>query len=202
MSMVKFFSAFLLSLAFAMAAPARADDGPRAPVQALCAGLLSAMQHSAELGFKGRVDKLSGVVADAYDMPAATKATLGVAFAKLSPDEARQLTDAFTRLSVDSYADQFDGWNGESFEIGDARPASNGDMIVPTRIVTKASQGTEIDYLLHQADGRWRIVDVLLDGTISQTAVRRSEFVSIYRRDGFAGLLAMLDQKIAAMGKK
>ncbi|MTJ83334.1 MAG: organic solvent ABC transporter [Telmatospirillum sp.] len=201
--MARHLSAFLFSLFLALPFAAHAEGTPRETVQALCDGLLDVMKHSKELGFQGRADKLAKVVPVVYDMPAATRATLGVSFAKLSPDEARQLTDAFQRLSVASYAEQFDGFEGEHFEVGEPRPASTeGSQIVPSRIVTKAGQGTEIDYIVHQDGGRWKIVDVLLDGTISQTAVRRSEFVSIFRRDGFPGLMSVLDQKISAMGSK
>ncbi|MDR3439650.1 ABC transporter substrate-binding protein [Telmatospirillum sp.] len=203
MSMVNRIAVFLLSLLLAVPFQAHADDSsPRIVVQNLCGGLLQSMKQAAQLGFQGRADKLTKVVTDSYDMPAATKATLGTSFAKLSADEAHQLTDAFTRFSIASYADQFDGWDGEAFEVGDPRPSTDGTVIVPSRIVNKAGQGTEIDYLLHQNGDRWQIVDVLLDGTISQTAVRRSEFVSIFRRDGFPGLIGMLNQKIAAMAAK
>lgn len=196
------FAVFFIALMLASPVAAKADDGAKEVVQTLCGRLLSVMKQSQQLGFQGRVDKLSKVVNDSYDMPGATKATLGVAYAKLSPDEASQLTQLFAKFSVYSYADQFDGWDGESFEVGDAKPSTEGSVIVPSRIVMKNGQATEIDYLLHQDNGRWKIIDVLLDGSISQTAVRRSEFVSIFRRDGFPGLVAMLTQKMSAMDSK
>lgn len=195
----------MLMLAVALCAPtvAQADEDARQAIQSLCDRLILVMKQSKQLGFQGRYDKLAEVVPQVYDMPAATKATMGVSFTKLSSDESKQLIDLFSRFSIASYADQFDGWDGESFEIADARPATDGAEIVPTRIVPKSGQPTEIDYLMRpSADGHWRIVDVLLDGTISQTAVRRSEFTSIYRRDGFSGLTDMLTKKIDSMGKK
>jgi phospholipid transport system substrate-binding protein len=202
MTLLKRFAVFLIAAMLVVPAVARAEDGAKEVVQTLCARLLSVMKQSTQLGFQGRVEKLSTVIVESYDMPAATKATLGVAFGKLTADEVTQLTDAFSRFSVYSYAEQFDGWDGEVFEVGDPRPSTEGSVIVPSRIVSKNGAATEIDYLMHQDNGHWKIVDVLLDGTISQTAVRRSEFVSIFRRDGFPGLLAMLTQKMSAMGTK
>jgi phospholipid transport system substrate-binding protein len=202
MSIHQRFAALLVALIFALPTVVHAEDSAKEVIQTLCGRLLQTMKQGSELGFDGRVNKLSKVIVDTYDMPAATKATLGVTFAKLSADEATQLTEAFSRFSVYSYAEQFDGWDGETFEVGDARPSTEGSVIVPSRIVPKSGAATEIDYLMHQNEGHWKIVDVLLDGTISQTAVRRSEFVSIYRRDGFPGLIAMLTQKMSAMGAK
>lgn len=202
MKICKLFAVFFIALTVALPISAQADDGAKEVVQTLCGRLLTVMKQSQQLGFQGRVDKLTKVMTESYDMPAATKATLGVAYAKLSAEEATQLTDLFSRFSIYSYAEQFDGWDGEIFEVGDAKPSTEGSVIVPSRIVLKNGQATEIDYLLHQDAGRWKIVDVLLDGTISQTAVRRSEFVSIFRRDGFPGLVTMLTQKMSAMGSK
>lgn len=203
MNMLKRFTILLVAAMLMLPVAARADDsGAKEVIQTLCGRLLVVMKQATQLGFQGRVDKLSKVIVESYDMPAATKATLGVASAKLSADEAAQLTEAFSRFSVYSYAEQFDGWDGEVFEVGDPKPSTEGSVIVPSRIVSKNGAATEIDYLMHQDGDRWKIVDVLLDGTISQTAVRRSEFVSIFRRDGFPGLMTMLNQKMSAMGTK
>lgn len=195
-------AAVLLALGLVFPLAAKAETGPRDVIQTLCGALLQAMKQGPQLGYQGRVEKLKSVVAQSYDMPATTKATLGVAFTKLSADEAEQLTDAFTRLSISSYADQFDNWDGESFDVGQPRASGEAMMVVPTRIIPKTGQSTEIDYLMHEDGGHWKIIDVLLDGTISQTAVRRSEFVSIFRRAGYSGLIDVINQKIAAMGTK
>ena len=40
--------------------------------------------------------------------------------------------------------------------------------------------------------GHWKIEDVYLDGTVSQLAVRRSEFTAILRAEGPDGLLSKL----------
>ena len=43
--------------------------------------------------------------------------------------------------------------------------------------------------------GSQQVVDVFLTGTISELATRRSEFGAVLQRDGFNGLLAMLEKK-------
>ncbi len=48
--------------------------------------------------------------------------------------------------------------------------------------------------------GKWRIVDVFLDGAISQLATRRAEFTSIVKRDGIPALVNSLDTKAKQMG--
>ncbi len=82
MPMVRRFAAFALAFLLALPLPARAADDARDVVQTLCGRLLMVMKQADQLGFQGRAEKLTGVVTDSYDMPATTKATLGVAYAQ------------------------------------------------------------------------------------------------------------------------
>ena len=50
-------------------------------------------------------------------------------------------------------------------------------------------------YLMHRVPGTWRITDIYLGGTISQLAVRRSEFSSVLVQAGPKGLLQRLAEK-------
>jgi phospholipid transport system substrate-binding protein len=45
-------------------------------------------------------------------------------------------------------------------------------------------------------DGGWRIVDIYLNGTVSELALRRSEYSALIQREGFKALLAKLDERI------
>jgi phospholipid transport system substrate-binding protein len=195
--------ALLLILLALTARPAFADGTPATPVTALCDRLIEVMKQGDELGFEGREKRLRPVVIAAYDMAALTKSTLGLAGNKLTQEEADKLAEAYGRFSVATYADQFRHWAGEHFEISEPHSAPNGGgTIVPTFIVGGDGNRTAIDYLVHEAEGGWRIVDVLFKGSVSQVAVRRSEFVPYLRQNGFDALVAMLDGKTQALEKK
>ena len=197
------FLAFLLAFVLAVGSPALAWAGAaEATIQSFSATLLDVMKDGPALGFSGRSAKLRQPVADLFDMVAVTKSTLGAGAAKLSPDESGKLIEAYLAFSVATYAAQFDEWEGEHFEVGDQRPSTGGAIIVPSWIVPKTGDSTEIDYVMRETDGRWRVVDVLYDGSVSQVAVRRSEFVSIFRAKGIAGLIDTIEKQTAALGKK
>jgi len=197
-------AALALFLTTACVLPATAAEGdPAAPVHKLCDALIEAMKEGDKLGIQARENKLRPVVDTAYDMSAVTRTTLGTAANKLSPEDLQKLSDAYGRFSVATYADQFAKFGGEHFEIGEPHPgAIAGTMVVPSVIVGGDGSRTEIDYVMHEANGGWGITDVLFNGTISQVAVRRSEFVPIYRQNGLQALVDLLDQKTAAMEKK
>ena len=51
---------------------------------------------------------------------------------------------------------------------------------------------------MRTAAAGWRISDVFLSGTVSELALRRSEYGALMRREGFDALLAAVRKKIAA----
>ena len=196
------FAPFLLALLLVIGAPAAAEGDPAAPIHLLCDSLIEVMKRGKELGFEGRETRLKPVVSSVYDMAALTKNTLGVAGNKLTPDEAVQLAEAYNRFSIATYADQFAVWEGEHFEIEAPRSLPNGGTVVPSFIIGGDGSRTAIDYVMHETPSGWRIIDVLFQGAVSQVAVRRSEFLPIYRQNGVAALIAMLDGKAQALAKR
>ena len=71
--------------------------------------------------------------------------------------------------------------------------------IVKSTLIDPGGEDVELNYRMRQVNGDWRIIDVYLDGTVSELALRRSEFVSIVKRENLEALLAALDQKIAKL---
>ncbi|MCH7709728.1 MAG: ABC transporter substrate-binding protein, partial [Myxococcales bacterium] len=53
--------------------------------------------------------------------------------------------------------------------------------------------------LRNGTDGRWKIIDVYLNGTVSELALRRSEYSSLIKREGFEALLIALNKRIETL---
>ncbi len=190
----------VFALAVGLSGPARAGAA-EAAIQTFNDILLDVMKNGPKLGFKGRVDKLRPAVAEMYDMPSMTKSTLGASAAKLTAEETVKLVETYLTFSVATYASQFDEWEGERFEVGEAHPSTGGAVVVPSWIVPKTGDPTQLDYVMREINGRWKVVDVLYDGSVSQVAVRRSEFVSIFRGKGLAGLIETIEKQTLALDK-
>jgi phospholipid transport system substrate-binding protein len=170
----------------------------RAPVEALYAALLDVMQRADVLGFEGRYRELEPVVEGSYDVAFMAERVLGRRYQTLTPDQQAQWRSVFARLTVSTYADRFDGFADEKFEVGAVEPGSSGTAIVHTRIVPTGEDPVELNYRLRDAGGGWRIVDVYLSGTVSELALRRSEYSGVLKRDGFDALRSAVEAKIAA----
>jgi phospholipid transport system substrate-binding protein len=156
--------------------------------------LLSNMKDGRMLGESGRYARLAPVINATFDIPYMTRLAVGPYWETINPAQQQQLVAAFAHYVAATYADQFDSYSGQQLQVEGERPYG-GDVMVQTRIVKSDGEKTRLDYRLHQNQGVWQIVDVYLDGSISQLAVHRSEFHSILQRDGVDGLVVALNRK-------
>ncbi|HZF34814.1 MAG TPA: ABC transporter substrate-binding protein [Candidatus Angelobacter sp.] len=171
------------------------EIGPRAVVSTFQDTLLATMKEAGPLGFDGRYQRLQPAMESAFDLEQMTRIVVGGRWVKLSETERRQVVELFRRFSVSTYASEFSGYGGEQFEIGEDRAQPGLGTIVETRIVFKKDKPVALNYLLRQTSQGWKIVDIYLDGTISELARRRAEFASIISSQGVDGLIALLKKK-------
>jgi phospholipid transport system substrate-binding protein len=182
-----------------LGATARAEGPPQTVVKNFYVVLLDVMQNARELGFDGRYQKLKPAIETAYNLPLMSRLSIGPQWQSLTPQQQEQLSRAFAEFTVATYANRFDDYSGEKFEVQpEAAPASGG-VIVQSRLVKSNGEPVTLNYLMREADGSWQIIDVFLSGTISELATRRSEFTSILRRDGPQGLLNVLNRRIGEL---
>ena len=194
------FIGLVASLAVAREALAAPADDAHATIDAFYDVLLATMKEGQKLGFAGRRERLAPAVTRAFDLPAMTRLVVGLQWQGFSPAEQQQLITAFSDFSIATYASEFDDYSGESFEVDrKADPAPGNDLIVHTKLIQPQDKPVQLDYLLRSDQGKWRIIDVYLSGTVSQLAARRSEFSAVLRQNGVAGLVALLKQKTAQL---
>ncbi len=170
-------------------------------VDAFYQTLLATMKDGPALGFDGRVSRLTPAITQAFDLPAMTKIAAGAVWPTLSPDDQSRLINAFSRFSIASYAANFDSYDDERFEVEQETPApgNNGRIIVKTQLIPKKGDPVEMGYLLRRNNGKMQIIDIFINGTISEMAARRSEFSSILNRGGAQALNELLEAKIKAL---
>ena len=166
--------------------------------------LLATMKDGPTLKFAGRFDRLTPALSGAFDLATMTRIAAGAQWPMIKPDEQKQLIESFSRFSVASYAANFDNWTGERFEVLKEGPApGNGNaVIVETRLVPKSGDPVQLNYLLRNGPNGPHIIDVFVNGTISELAARRSEFASVLARSGAKGLNEMLEGRVKTLAAK
>jgi phospholipid transport system substrate-binding protein len=188
-----------------LAAPrlaAAADPGaaPAALIQRFYDDLLAVMKEAKRLSFDQRYSRLTPAVNRSFDLPLMTRIAIGPGWTQIAADQQQRLTAAFSRYTVSVYANRFDDYSGERFEVEPRGAANANGTVVNTRLIKSNGDPVVLNYLLHQdAAGGWKIIDVYLSGTISELATRRSEFASVLQRAGAEGLVQMIEQRAAAL---
>ncbi len=178
-------------------APARAGETPTATVETVNRALLHVMRNADSLGFKGREDYLAPVLQETFDLPGMARLAAGRYWAQFDTEEKQAVVDHFVDLSVSTFAARFDGYSGEAWRIEGTTEAPRGGTIVENRLVTGAGEVIPINYLIREDEtGDWRIIDVYLDGNISELATRRSEFTSVLKSGGVERLIAQITQQV------
>jgi phospholipid transport system substrate-binding protein len=189
--------ALLILLASPAALRAESEEA-RQVVERLHGTLLDVMRRADELGYGGRRRVLAPVIQSSFDTPFMARLALGRGWRDLDAAEQERWLAVFQELSLATYAARFDKFSGERFETRDVEPAAHDTVLVKTELVRPEDEPVALHYRLRQEGGSWRIIDIYLNGTVSEVALRRSEYTAVVKRDGFDALVSEVEEKIQA----
>jgi len=191
--------ALLLAPALAGAQAATPEAGtPTQVVENLHATLLATMREADDLGFAGRYERLAPVLDASFDFPAIARIVTGRHWQDLDQATRAAFIQTFTELSVATYATNFAGFDGERF-VTLGNEAAAGRSIIRTELIQADDDKVDLNYLLHERDGAWRIVNVIAQG-VSDLALKRAEYTAVIKAEGIDSLIERLAQKVAEMG--
>ena len=185
---------FVLSLFFALGAiAADARDPAVVQIDAFHDTLLAVMKDGPKLGVQGRFKKLEAGVDTLFDLPAMTRFTVGPAWTKMSDDEHKSLVAAFRRMTIASYARNFNSFKGQKFvtdpKVEDRAP----DRLVKSQVVPEGEKPVNLVYRMRESGGAWKAIDVIYE-FVSQLATRRSDFAATVASGGAPALVKKLDE--------
>jgi len=172
----------------------RADPAVR-PIGLFYDALLAVMKDAQRLGFQGRYDKLAPVIRATFDLPAMTRIAVGSDWGTIAADQQAQLIENFTQMTIATYANRFDGFSGERFEVEPVSEVRNTGRLVRTKLYPSKGEPVSLNYLMRGSGDAWKAVDVYLTGTISELATRRTEFAAILKAGGPGALVESLRQQ-------
>lgn len=177
--------------------PTPQSPAPKEVVNELHAGLLDTMKKSKDVGFQERFESLKPVVSETFDVTFMGSKSVGRHWNKLSPEEQQLWLDKFVSYVTANYVGNFNQFDGESFEILGEQEAQRNTRIVLTRLNVPGGEDVIFNYRLRMTPQGWQIIDIYLKGTVSELALRRSDFTTTLKKKGFPVLASTVDQKIA-----
>jgi phospholipid transport system substrate-binding protein len=164
-------------------------------IERLNSTLIAIMQGADALGYKGRYAKVAPVVDETFDLVFMASKSIGRYWKALEQEQRARWVDAFRSYTVSNFADRFDGFSGQTFEILGQKKASHATVLVLTQLVRPTADDVELNYRMRDEDGAWRVVDIYSGGKVSEVALRRSEYASVLKQGGIEKLIAVVNAK-------
>lgn len=198
---------FLKSIGLAalmFAAVCQAKEGPSLTavdvVKQLQLTLIDIMKRGDMLGYDGRSKVLDKAVRESHAVATISKIVLGKRWKTLSEDQKKEFKEIFTRLSIATYAHNFDSYSGESFKFISETDTARGGKIIKTVFIESTGKQIQFDYLMRKQSNRWWIVNIIADG-VSDLALKRSDYTNLLEKEGFQSLLEKLQEKTERYAK-
>ena len=188
-------AALLCARALSARAEGEATDAAVTRIRAFYDALLNVMKQGDKLGIRGRYDKLAPTVRSTFDLAAMTRIAVGPEWNSIPPEQQAALIENFTQMTIATYANRFDSYSGERFEVEAAVEPRNNGRIVHTKLLPSTGEPVTLNYLMRGSGDSWSVVDVYLTGAISELATRRSEFGAILKSGGPNALIESLRQQ-------
>jgi phospholipid transport system substrate-binding protein len=190
----------LLVLTLSMPAVGAAADTAANVVEALHSELLIVMNQAKKLGYAGRYQRLAPRVTASYDFPYISKVVVGRYWRSFSAEQKSQFIEIFSKLSIATYATRFNGYSGERFKTISGEELKRGQRLVKTVLIKANGEEIELDYILHRKNNQWLIINVVAEG-VSDLSLKRADYTSYLKKNGFDALLKKLDEKIQNYAK-
>jgi phospholipid transport system substrate-binding protein len=149
--------------------------------------LMPTLRAAGSLSVRERDQRFGPAITSAFDIGTMTRLATGPAWSSFSGAQQAAVREAFARFLVADYAHEVSDYSGESFVVDpQTSPESRGGgELVKTQLHQPGGRTVQINYLVRGG----RVVDVYLNGTVSDLATRRDEFASILAGGGGADAL-------------
>ena len=115
------------------------------------------------------------VINRTYDTEKMLKMIIGAAWKNQDNEKKKELIVVFKKYISKNYLNRFSRIQEVSFSNEKKEKISSDFFLVRSNLIIKQEK-ISIDYLLHLKDNTWKIFDVLLDGSVSEIATKKSEF--------------------------
>ncbi|MBM3572109.1 MAG: ABC transporter substrate-binding protein [Alphaproteobacteria bacterium] len=193
--------AVLGSLAVVLCAPVSAgaqspmQDGARSFVDKLAEQAIAALTVK-DIDDKERAQRFRKLLVDSFDVPAIARFALGRYWREATDPQKSEYLKLFEGMIIATYASRFGEYSGEVIKFTEARVDDPKLVTVLSEVSKPGNPVVRVDWRVLTESGKYRIVDVMVEG-ISMSLTQRNDFAAVIQRNGGTvdGLLVALRDK-------
>lgn len=138
--------------------------------------------------------KLLILIQSTYNVPKMSSMILGDNWKKYNFEQKKIFLNVFEEYITRNYVKRFAKINIVEWKIKSEKKINDKYYLVNT-ILKINNEEVSIDYLLSEVNKSWKIFDVLLGGSISEIATKKSEFHSFTKTQDLSQLIKALKRK-------
>jgi len=179
-------------------ARAAAEEGPREVMTRTIDVVFRILKDKALAGQAQRARRIGALreVADrTFDWAEMARSSLGVKWRSLDAGQRARFVDVFKDVLAAQYMDDIDRFQGTETVTIDSAVREDADSLVRTTLLTASRERVPIDYRLRSIDGRWRVVDLSIEG-VSLVNHFRKTFAAALANGSVEDLIARLRRQL------
>ncbi|MFP6729340.1 MAG: ABC transporter substrate-binding protein [Alphaproteobacteria bacterium] len=147
--------------------------------------------RATDLTLSQREAKFRSLLSQGFDLRFIGRFVLGRYWRRATPEQQNDYIALYGEFLLQTYASRLGGYSGETMTVTGARQASEKEIVVSTTLDRPGGLDINADWRVRVIEGRYRIIDVAVEG-ISMAFTQRSDFAAVIKRDGIEGLLTIL----------
>ncbi len=145
-----------------------------------------------------RRDKIMAEVNKGFDFNEMSKRILGRTWRKIGDTERKAFIAAMTELLENVYLEKLESYTGGGIDfVGETVKKDRAQV---TTIVKGSELTLPVHYILRLQRDKWMVYDINIEG-VSLVKNYHGQFKSILRKDGFEGVMKVLDEKNRAFAE-
>jgi len=165
------------------------------PINQLHETLINIMVVADSTNSSERYDLLKPVIDGNFNIPLISKVVLGRYWKSIDNDKKSMFIDLFNELTISTYISRFNKYDNQIFKNISIEQLKENRYLVKTELIKPGDKPISFNYIVQKNDEQWRIISVIAKG-INDLALKRAEYTSIIKKDGFEALITKLEQKI------
>jgi phospholipid transport system substrate-binding protein len=136
-----------------------------------------------DLTHNQRKHKFEKLLLNRFDMKTIARFSLGRYWRTATTAQKKEYFKLFEHMILDVYSKRFGDYKGQKIDIRKARPEARSDILVTSFILQDNGTEIQLDWRVRYKEGRYRVVDVIVEG-VSMALTQRADFASVIQRGG------------------